>query len=93
MIDALNFLMNSLPPTNSSLSFANQSLLPLFPVVQTAPPACGPGSSPACTLAPQGLQPDAKALAVQEWNFTLEHQIAKNTSLRVAYVGSFAVHA
>jgi hypothetical protein len=92
MIDALNFLMNSLPPTNSSLSFANQALLPLLPIVQTAPPACGPGSVPACTFAPQGLQPDAKALAVNEWNFTIEQQIAKGTSLRVAYVGSFATH-
>ena len=92
MIDALNFLMNSLPPANSSLSFANQALLPLLPIVQTAPPNCGPGSSPACTLAPQGLQPNAKALAVQEWNFTIEQQIAKGTSFRVAYVGSFATH-
>jgi len=92
MIDALNFLMNSLPPANSSLSFANQALLPLLPIVQTAPPACGAGSSPVCALAPQGLEPDAKALAVNEWNFTIEQQIAKGTSLRVAYVGSFAVH-
>ena len=92
MIDALNFLMNSLPPTNSSYSFANQALLPLLPIVQTAPPPCGPGSVPACSLAPQGLQPDAKALAVNEWNFTVEQQIAKGTSLRVAYVGSFATH-
>jgi len=92
MIDALAFLMNALPPTNSSLSFANQPLLPLLPIVQTAPPACGAGSSPVCALAPQGLQPNAKALAVNEWNFTIEQQIAKGTSLRVAYVGSFATH-
>ncbi len=92
MIDALNFLMNSLPPANSSLSFANQALLPLLPISQTAPPACGPGSVPACSLAPQGLEPDAKALAVNEWNFTIEQQIARNTSLRVAYVGSFSTH-
>jgi hypothetical protein len=92
MIDALAFLMNALPPTNSSLSFANQALLPLLPIVQTAPPACGAGSSPVCALAPQGLQPNAKALAVNEWNFTIEQQIAKGTSLRVAYVGSFATH-
>ncbi len=92
MIDALNFLMNSLPPANSSLSFANQPLLPVLPIVQTAPPACGPGSVPACTFAPQGLQPDARALAVNEWNLAIEQQIARGTSLRVAYVGSFATH-
>ena len=92
MIDALNFLMNSLPPANSSLSFNNQALLPLLPIVQTAPPACGPGSKPACVFAPQGLQPDAKALAVNEWNLAIEQEIGKGTSLRVAYLGSFAVH-
>lgn len=95
MIDALNFLVNSLPPANGSLSFANQSLLPLLPVVPGAnvPPSCGPGiPAPCTTYAPQGLQPDAKALAVQEWNFTIEQQIAKGTSLRVAYVGSFGTH-
>ena len=77
---------------NSSLSFANQALLPLLPIVRTAPPGCGPGVTPACSLAPQGLQPDVKALAVQEWNFTIEQQIARGTSLRVAYVGSFGTH-
>ncbi|HVY94877.1 MAG TPA: carboxypeptidase regulatory-like domain-containing protein, partial [Bryobacteraceae bacterium] len=92
MIDALNFLMNSLPPWNSSLSFNNQPLLPLLPIVQSAPPPCGPGSKPACVFAPQGLQPDAKALAVNEWNFAIEQEIAHGTSLRVSYVGSFAVH-
>jgi hypothetical protein len=95
MIDALNFLLNSLPPANGSLSFSNQALLPLLPVVRGAPvpPSCGPGVPAPCTIyAPQGLQPDAKALAVQEWNFTLEQQIAKGTSVRVAYVGSFGTH-
>jgi hypothetical protein len=92
MIDALNFLMNSLPPANSSLSFNNQPLLPLLPILQNAPPACGPGSTPACVFAPQGIQPDAKALAVNEWSFAIEQQIARDTSLRVGYVGSFAVH-
>ena len=94
MIDALNFLMNSLcrPPT-SSYSWASQALLPLLPIVQTAPPACGPGSVPVCRSRPAGhLQPDAKALAVNEWNLTIEQQIAKGTSLRLAYVGSYAVH-
>ncbi len=91
MIDALNFLINSLPPTNSSLTFTG-SLPTLLPISQANPPACGPGSAPACTFAPQGLEPDAKALAVNEWNLTIEQQIAKGTSLRVAYVGSFSVH-
>jgi len=95
MIDALNFLLNSLPPANGSLSFSSQALLPLLPVVPGAPvpQSCGPGIPTPCTIyAPQGIEPDAKALAVEEWNFTIEQQIAKGTSLRVAYVGSFGTH-
>ena len=29
---------------------------------------------------------------MQEWNLTVEQQLSHNTSLRVAYVGSFGVH-
>ena len=46
-----------------------------------------------CTIyAPQGVQPNAKTPTVEEWNFTIEHQLDRNTSLRVAYVGSFGYH-
>ena len=93
MIDALNFLMNSLPPANSSLSFANQALLPLLPIVQTAPPACGPGSVAGLyALRRRACSPMPRRSPCNEWNFTIEQQIAKGTSLRVAYVGSFATH-
>ena len=39
-----------------------------------------------------GIQPDAKTPTVEEWNFTVEQQLDRNTSLRVAYVGSFGYH-
>jgi len=39
-----------------------------------------------------GIQPDAKTPTVEEWNFTIEQQLDRNTSLRVAYVGSHGYH-
>jgi hypothetical protein len=97
LIDDLAFLMNSLTPFNGSASFANINLfsIPKFPFAPgvAPPPSCGPGAPSPCTIfAPQGIQPNAKTPAVQEWNLTVEQQLSHNTSLRVAYVGSFGVH-
>ncbi len=95
LIDALSFLLNSLPPYNGSISFAGvplSSFVPIAPGV-TPPPSCGPGAPTLCTTyAPQGVQADAKTPTVQEWNFTVEQQLHSNTSLRVAYVGSHGYH-
>ena len=48
--------------------------------------------APCTTYAPQGVQPNAKTQTVEEWNFTVEQQLDRNTALRVAYVGSFGYH-
>jgi hypothetical protein len=95
LIDNLAFLVNSLPPTNGSVSFANRSLFSFTPILPNVavPPSCGPGvPTPCTTYAPQGVQADAKTPTVQEWNFTIEQQLTTNTALRVAYVGSFGYH-
>jgi hypothetical protein len=97
LIDDLAFLMNSLTPYNGSASFANTSLFSIsgFPFTPgvAPPPSCGPGIPSPCTIfSPQGIQANAKTPAVQEWNLTVEQQLSHNTSLRVAYVGSFGVH-
>lgn len=95
LIDALAFLLNSVPPYNGAASYLGVSLPSVVPVVPgTQPaPACGPsGPSPCTTFAPQGVQPNAKTPTVEEWNFTIEHQLDRNTSLRVAYAGSFGYH-
>src|SRR6185436_6661297 len=86
LIDALSFLLNSLPPYNGSASYANQSLLPLLPITPGVRPPAG------TVFAPQGIQPDAKTPTAQEWNLTIEQQITPSTALRVAYVGSFGTH-
>jgi hypothetical protein len=38
------------------------------------------------------VQPDARTPTVNEWNFAFEQQLDRNTSLRVAYVGSGGRH-
>lgn len=97
LIDNLAFLLNSLPPYNGAVAFANRSLfsiMPITPSVQPAPACTGGTGVPAgCTIfAPQGVQPDAKTPAVQQWNFSIEQQLGTNTALRVAYLGSFGYH-
>lgn len=95
LIDALSFLMNSLPPYNGSASFSSVSLLSIVPFTPGVPPppSCGPNvPSPCTTYAPQGVQPNAQTPTVQEWNFTVEQQLSSNTVLRVGYVGSHGYH-
>ena len=96
LIDDLSFLLNSLPPYNGSVALTG-SLLSFTPILPSLPqpPACGPGvpAPPNCTVyAPQGVQPNAKTPTVQEWNFSVEQQLDRSTSLRIAYVGSFGYH-
>ena len=94
LIDALSFLLNSLPPYNGSLTYAGalSSITPIIPN-SAPPPTCGPGvAQPCATYAPQGIQADAQTPTVQEWNFTIEQQLDRHTALRVAYVGSHGYH-
>jgi len=95
LIDALSFLLNSLPPYNGSVSFSNVPLSSILPVVPSVPPppACGLGVPKPCTIyAPQGVQANAQTPAVEEWNFAVERQLSRDTALRVAYAGSHGDH-
>jgi len=95
IIDALSFQLNSVPPTNGSVSYSNVSLFSALPVTPGVPPApqCSPTvPAPCTTFAPVGVQPDAKTPTVEEWNFTIEQQLDRNTALRVSYVGSHGYH-
>ncbi len=85
LIDDLSFLLNSLPPANTSISCPG-ALLPLLPVTAN-------WQYPStCSAAPQGIQPDAKTPTVEEWNFRVEQRLSQDTVLRVAYVGSHGYH-
>ncbi len=97
LLDALAFQLNSVPPYNGSISFANESLFKVIPVVPNVPPApqCsgGPGVPTGCTIdAPQGVQANAKIPTLEEWNLTIEQQLDRSTALRIGYVGSFGYH-
>jgi len=95
LIDALSFLLNSLPPYNGSVSFSNVALPSILPVVPGAPvpPSCGPGVPKPCTIyAPQGVQANAQTPTAEEWNFGVEQRLSHDTALRVAYVGSHGYH-
>jgi len=94
LIDALSFLLNSLPPYNGSISLSGP-LASITPISRNAviAPSCGPGvPTPCTTYAPQGVQANAKTPTVQEWNFSLERQLTHDTVLRVTYLGSFGYH-
>ena len=94
LIDALSFLLNSLPPYNGSLTFSGP-LSSIVPVQRNIvpPPSCGPGvPTPCTTYAPQGVQSNAKTPTVQEWNFTIEQELSQSMALRASYVGSFGIH-
>jgi hypothetical protein len=84
-IDALAFLMNSLPPYNGSATYTG-ALSSFLPITYGQQPL------PGTIFAPQGVQADAKTPTVEEWNLTVERQLTSNTVLRVAYVGSFGYH-
>jgi len=95
ILDALSFLLNSLPPFNGSVAYSNVPLASVLPVTPGVPPppSCGPNLSTGCvTYAPQGIQPNAQTPTVEEWNFTLEQQLSPNTAVRVSYVGSHGYH-
>jgi hypothetical protein len=94
LIDALSFLLNSLPPYNGSLTFSGplSSIVPIQRNI-TPPPSCGPGvPTPCTTYAPQGVQANAKTPTVQEWHFAIEQQLNQSMALRASYVGSFGYH-
>ena len=95
LIEDLSFLLNALPPYNGTASFSGVSLPSILPIATGVQPApyCGPGvPTPCTTFAPEGIQPDAKTPAVNEWNFTVERQLDRETALSLAYVGSFGYH-
>ncbi len=94
LIDDLAFLLNSLPPYNGALTFSGplSSIVPITPGVPD-PPSCSATLSTGCaTYAPQGIQANAKTPTVEEWNLSVEQEIASNTAFRVTYVGSHGYH-
>jgi len=98
LLDNLSFQMNFTAPYNVLFAFNNLSLYdsPLPPPVvpgTALPPFCAPGVPNPCTLVQaQGVQLNAKTPTVVSWNYSIEQQLERNMSLRVAYVGSHGYH-
>jgi hypothetical protein len=95
LIDDLSFLLNSIPPYNGSVSYSGVSLPSVLPIQPGIPPSpqCSPTvGQPCTTYAPQGVQPNAKTPAVEEWNLTIERQLDRDTVFRAGYVGSHGYH-
>jgi hypothetical protein len=98
LLDNLSFQMNFTPPYNTLFAFQNVSLFgsalppPVVPG-KPLPPFCGPSVTGACTTpSAMGTQIDPKMPAVVMWNYSMEQQLSRNTSLRVGYVGSHGYH-
>ncbi len=99
LMDNLSFQMNFVAPYNTLFAFNNVSLLDAAvapPVVpgKPLPPFCSPANPPGvasapCTLVqPMGVKLDGKTPTVASWNYSIEQQVSRNMSLRLAYVGN-----
>jgi hypothetical protein len=101
LLDNLSFQMNFTAPFNTLFAFQNVSLFdsPLPPPVvpgQLLPPFCSQrqGITARCTTpSAQGTQVNPQTPTVVEWNYSIEQQLTRNTSLRVAYGGSHGYHS
>jgi len=95
LLDDLSFQLGVLPPFNTQFSFQSTSFPNLIPVSSTTPlpPGCGPGvPSPCTTYAGRGVDAGAKTPTAVEWNYSIEHALSQNMSLRIGYVGSHSYH-
>jgi hypothetical protein len=82
------------PPFNAREQLSG-ALLSLIPLQKAAllPPTCGPGIPQPCSIyAPGGVDPNLFSPTIQQWSFTVEHEIAKNLMLQIGYVGTQAYH-
>ena len=92
LLDALGEQnIDGVAPLNGSAQFAGQftNFIPHPPL----PPQCNAGLTTNCSIySPFGVDPNIKTSRCNEWNLTYEQEITPNTSLRISYVGSHAVH-
>ena len=99
LLDNLSFQMNFTAPFNTLFAIQNVSLFdsalpPPVALGKPLPPFCGPGiPAPCITPSAMGVQVNAKTPTVISWNYSIEQQLNRNMSLRVAYVGSHGYHS
>ncbi|MCU1253319.1 MAG: TonB-dependent receptor domain protein [Edaphobacter sp.] len=81
LLDNLDYRLDQAAPFNTTLSQTNVAVSSLN--ITTATQA-----SAGSLISPSNVQPDIATPAVLSWTFKVEQQVAANTSLTVAYVGS-----
>ena len=85
LLDNLDYRLDQTAPFNTTLTLKSVPLSSLE-FVPGAPPPSGN------RISPSGLEPDAYTPTVLTWTLRVEHQIARDTSLGVGYVGSHGYH-
>jgi hypothetical protein len=78
LLDNLNYRLDQSAPFNATLSYSGTTV---------ANPTSG-----ATTISPSNVQTDINTPTVLSWALKIEQEIAPNTSLTVAYVGSHGYH-
>ena len=81
LLDNLDYRLDQAAPFNTTLTQTNVAVSSLN--ITTATQA-----SAGSLISPSNVQPDIATPAVLSWTFKVEQQLAANTSLTVAYVGS-----
>jgi hypothetical protein len=85
LLDNLDYRLDQTAPFNTTESLKNVPLAGLN-IVPGAPLPAG------TKISPSGVQPDAYTPTVLNWTVKIERQIAPQTTLGVAYVGSHGYH-
>lgn len=85
LLDNLNYRLDQAAPFYTTLAVKNVPVSSLNFSATSAPPA-------GALISPSNVQTDIRTPTVLAWTFKLEQQIAPNTSLTLAYVGSHGYH-
>src|SRR3984957_12475679 len=85
LLDNLDYRLDQTAPFNTTVSVKSIAVNKLNFTTTSTPPA---GS----LVSPSNVQPDIDTPTVLSWYFKAEQQIAPNTSLTVAYIGSHGYH-
>jgi hypothetical protein len=85
LLDTLDYRLDQTAPFNTAESVKNIAVSNLTFTPGVPPPA-------GTLVSPSNVQPDIATPAVLEWSLRIEQQVAPNTSLTIAYVGSHSYH-
>jgi hypothetical protein len=85
LLDDIDYRLDQTAPFNATQSLKNIALS----TIQIVPGESLPAGS---LISPSGIQPNAYTPTVISYTFTIEQQIAPNTSLSLGYIGSRGYH-